>query len=73
MAVKARVNLQQAQAEMLIRGRAVTVRLPGADVTEIELTMSYVSPESTKAAADTFASIGKKRNPFEDLFGDYLK
>ncbi len=65
----AKIKFAEEQVRMLITGKTVIVNLPDA---QIHLTMDMTRIERKKAA-DGFAGVGKKSNPFRDSdFDDFM-
>jgi len=81
MSKVARAKLGREQTQLLLTGKAVRIRLPGVDISEIELSLDYVSDEERKKIADKFAGVGKKPSfnfddlggSFKDIFGEMFK
>lgn len=73
---KAKVVLRQGQAELLLSGKGVVIRLP-VDVTELEISLDYASAEERRKAADGFKNVGSESpfdfSSFSDMFAGMFK
>jgi len=63
---KAKVTLRQEQADLLLSGQAVVIRLPGVDISEVELQFEVARPQTRREDSSIFSDFG-------DMFGGFFK